>query len=89
MSRCFWQELESQGSYWNKLWDEWLSDFYEKKTTSWACLVTSGLNDIFGHIQVEILIKSSFICKDDRLTAWTTVKNVSSAKSLAVDDIFR
>ena len=27
--------------------DEWLSDFSGKKTTSWAYLVTSGLNDIF------------------------------------------
>ena len=38
---------------------------------------------------VEILIKSSFSCNDDRLILWTTEKiELSSAKSLAVDDRF-
>ena len=62
----------------------------QEKTTSWACLVTSGLNDIFHwYAQLEILIKSSFSCNDDRLISWTTEKiEVSSAKSLAVDDRF-
>ena len=61
-----------------------------EKTTSWACLVTSGLNDSFHwYGQLKILIKSSFSCNDDRLILWTTEKiEVSSAKSLAVDDRF-
>ena len=60
-----------------------------EKTTSWACLVSLGLNDIFHwYAQLEILIKSSFSCNDDRLI-WTIEKTeVSSAKSLAVDDRF-
>ena len=50
----------------------------------------SGLNDIFHwYAQLEILIKSSFSCNNDRLISWTTEKiEVSSAKSLAVDDRF-
>ena len=61
-----------------------------EKTTSWACLVTSGLNDIFHwYAWLEILIKSSFSCKDDRLVSWTTEKiEVTSAKSSVVNDRF-
>ena len=79
----------SQGS-WNKLWDERLSDFYEKKNTYWACLFMLGLNDIFHwYALLEILIKSPFSCNNDRLTSLATEKiEVSSAKILAIDDRF-
>ena len=69
-----------------------MSDFptflRREKTSSWTCLVTSGLNDIFHwYAQLEILIKSSFSCNDDRLISWTTKKvEVSSSKSLAVNN---
>ena len=62
----------------------------QERTTSWACLVTSGLNDTFHwYAQLEILIESSFSCNDDRLISWTTEQiKVPSAKSLAVGDRF-
>ena len=61
-----------------------------EKTTSWACWVTSGLNDSFRWFsQLEILIKLSFSCNDDRLILWITEKiEVSSPKSLANGDRF-
>ena len=61
-----------------------------EKTTFWASLVTFELNDIFHwYAQLEILIKSSCSCNDDRLISRTTEKiKVSSAKSLAVYDRF-
>ena len=90
MPKCFWLELCIAGEL-LELTFGWLTFWLlQEKTTSWACLATSGLNDIFHwYAQLEILIKSSFSCNNDRLILWTTEKiEVSSAKSLAVDDRF-
>ena len=88
--KCFWLEFCITGEFlkctmgWVTFW------LLQEKTTSWACSVTSGLNDIFHwYTQLKILIKSSFSCNDDKLISWTTEKiEVSSPNSLAVDDKF-
>ena len=64
--------------------DRWQSfTFFLEKITSWACILWSGLNDIFyWWAQLEIFSKSLFSGSVERLTFFIEEKtDVSSAKS--------
>ena len=72
-----------------KITGGWASLALREKTTSWACLETSGLKDIFHwYAHFDILSKSLFNCITDTLTSSTTENmDVSSAKSFTVEDM--
>ena len=60
----------------------------QEKAISWACLETSGLKDIFQwYAHFDILSKSLFNCITDALTSTTEKMDVSSAKSLTVEEM--
>ena len=88
--KCFWQvlctmdELLKFNLGWHILW------VLREKTISCASLDQSGLKAIFHwNAHSEILFKSSFNYFADKSTSWTTEKmDVSSAKSLLIDDKF-
>ena len=57
--------------------------FFFEKTTSLACLVRSGLNDIFDNAQSRIFTKPLFRLEVESLGLFTTEKReVSSANNL-------
>ena len=66
--------------------DEYQEFFFFEKITSFACLVGSGLNDIFElKTQSRIFTKSLFSLEAETLALFTTEKRgVSSANSLTL-----
>ena len=85
--RCFWVDFPFIGRLFKKTTGWLLILFLREKITYWACLETSGLNDIFDwYAHWEIFHKSSLSLFEEFKWSLTTKKTgVSSAKSLGLE----
>ena len=80
--RCFWFELSLISEFWKKSGGCVVAFFYLEKIISCACLVWSGLNDIFQWYAQSCIFNRSLWSAEVFTQLTMLKKEVSSAKNL-------